>query len=181
MTTSPGKLQLNKTIYSSLLAALHLKVASTTRVYASHCTWRQQRQTLLVDGALSGARRTGPRTTSCFWTRLPVDLTIHVGDSPPQTLTADTDLPVIGSCRFNSRLRNRVYILLPHGGSMEWQSPTPPKIGRIYSIINTGDYVGWKRSWLHKLIAWKCFCWRGGGGRKTDMCLHCVHWSREAN
>lgn len=88
MTTSPGKVQLNKTIYSSLLAALHLKVASTTRAYASHCTWRQQRQTLLVDGALSGARRTGPRTTSCFWTRLAVDLTIHAGDSPP----GDTDL-----------------------------------------------------------------------------------------
>lgn len=57
MTTFPGKLLLNKTIYSSLLAALHLNVGSTTRACASQRTGRQQRQTLSVDGALSGARR----------------------------------------------------------------------------------------------------------------------------
>lgn len=59
VTTSLRILQLNKTIYSRLLAAVHLKVGRTSSANTSHRTWRQLKQTLLVDGALFKAGGTG--------------------------------------------------------------------------------------------------------------------------
>lgn len=183
MTTSPGK-QLNKTIYSRLLAVLHLKVGRTARAYTSHCTWRQLKQTPLVDGALFEARCTGPQITSCFWTRLPVEpllathlaqwrsdgslgmtwrfisVVTHLRGHDSSSLCTRSSrpsnkqrLPVMGPCWFILKRRSRVYNLLPHGGSMEWQYPTLPKIGRFSSIIIQKLMCGWKRNWLHNMIS----------------------------